>query len=120
MTASASDRMHLWTGCFAKMGQQNRELMESFTRSTQEEFFEFLHRGLERHRKYAERMQHGSAEILAAQQEFSHAVLDDWAEKAHKLGDLYRRTTEDGMKQASQTVASIIPFEDGGGKRKAA
>jgi hypothetical protein len=43
--------MHLWTGCFAKMGQQNRELLESFTRSTQEEFFEFLHRGLERHRK---------------------------------------------------------------------
>jgi hypothetical protein len=110
MATPASDGLHLWTECFTKMGAHNRALFESFMGAANQETLDFLHRRIQQRSELAERIRHTVTEITSAQQDFAKTAINDWVEHAHKLNQLYWHTVEDRMEQASQTVASVVPF----------
>jgi hypothetical protein len=66
----------------------------------------------------AGRLKHDSLDLLALQHDFFRQASSDWADYANALSELAWHTAESRMKQATQTMAAIVPFSRAAASQK--
>ncbi len=113
MASDTKSPLQGWMDCFTKAGERNQAIMREFLRASHEKTLAFTQRRLERRTEMASRLKRDSLELLALQQDFFREALGDWADYTATLSELTWQTAENRMKQASQTVAAIVPFSRG-------